>query len=456
MGNVFQCLLAASQRLLCHARFSLSRCLQLPIRFEITRVAGREILDSRGNPTVEAIVHSSDIWEKAAVPSGASTGRFEALELRDGEPKRYMGLGVLKAVGNIEELIASKLTGLDPRQQANIDRVMIELDGTPNKSRLGANAILAVSLAVAKLASRLEGKPLYDYLSNGSGRTLPVPVMNVINGGKHAGTGLKIQEFMIIPAGAKSFTEALRVGAEIYHKLKSVIESRHGRQGINVGDEGGFAPPLNSTIEALEILLQAVSQAGYAAGKDVFLGFDAASSEFYQNETYQIDGKEMSAERLMEFYLQLIERFPIRYVEDPFEQEDFEQTALFTRKVGNRVQVVGDDIFVTSASRLRKGKDAGAANALLLKVNQIGTLTEAVDAAKLALSNRYKVVVSHRSGETEDTTISDLAVALNCGQIKTGAPCRGERTAKYNRLLRIEEELGKKAQFAGLNALQSG
>ncbi len=419
-------------------------------------MSGREILDSRGNPTVEATVYSDDIGEKAAVPSGASTGTHEALELRDGDQKRYSGLGVLKAVRNIEEVIAPKLKGLNPRQQSNIDHAMIELDGTPNKSRLGANAILAVSLAVAKLASRLEGKPLYAYLSDGNGRTLPVPAMNVINGGKHAGTELKVQEFMVLPAGAKSFTEALRFGTEIYHKLKHVIESKHGKLAINVGDEGGFALPLNRTLEALEILSQAISEAGYAAGKDVFLGFDAASSEFYRNGTYQIDGKELSPEQLADFYEQLIDRFPIRYIEDPFEQEDFEHTAQFTRKMGNRVQVVGDDIFVTNVSRFQKGIDAGAANALLLKVNQIGTLTEALDAAKLAFANHYRVVVSHRSGETWDTTISDLAVALNSGQIKTGAPCRGERVNKYNRLLSIERELGSKARFAGLSALQPG
>ena len=418
-------------------------------------MSGREILDSRGNPTVEAAAYSDDICERAAVPSGASTGTHEALELRDGDQKRYSGLGVLKAVRNIEEVIAPKLKGLDPRQQSNIDHVMIDLDGTPNKFRLGANAILAVSLAVAKLASRLEGKPLYSYLSNGNGRTLPVPAMNVINGGKHAGTELKVQEFMVLPAGANSFTEALRFGTEIYHKLKHVIESKHGKLAINVGDEGGFAPPLNRTVEALEILSQAISEAGYAAGKDVFLGFDAASSEFYRNGTYQIDGKELSTKQLGDFYEQLIDRFPIRYIEDPFEQEDFDHTAQFTRKMGSRVQIVGDDIFVTNVSRFQKGIDAGAANALLLKVNQIGTLTEALDAAKLAFANHYRVVVSHRSGETWDTTISDLAVALNSGQIKTGAPCRGERVAKYNRLLNIEGELGNKAHFAGLNAFET-
>ncbi len=419
-------------------------------------MAAREILDSRGNPTVEAIAYSGDLYETAAVPSGASTGKREALELRDGDSKRYAGLGVLKAVRNIEEIIGPKLTGLDPREQTVIDHTMLNLDGTPNKSRLGANAMLAVSLAAAKLAARLEDKPLYTYLSGGAGRALPVPVMNVINGGKHAGTPLKIQEFMIIPAAAKSFAEALRIGAEVYHKLKSVIELKLGKQATNVGDEGGFAPPLNKTGDALEYLMQAVTQAGYAAGKDVFLGFDAASSEFYQRGKYLIDDQQMSAEQLLEFYSHLVDAFPICYIEDPFEQEDFANTAKITQDIGGRTEIVGDDIFVTNVSLLRKGIDEGAANALLLKVNQVGTLTEAIDAAKLARSTGYGVVTSHRSGETEDTTISDLAVALNCGQIKTGAPCRSDRTAKYNRLLRIEEELDGKAQFPGLSAFQRG
>jgi enolase len=417
----------------------------------ITRITAREILDSRGNPTVEASVYAGDVSERAAVPSGASTGKHEAIELRDGDPKRYRGLGVSKAVQNVEKVIAPKLRGLDPRQQSRIDRVMIDLDGTPNKSRLGANAILAVSLAVAKLAAKLDGKSLYGYLSRGRGRTLPVPVMNVINGGKHAGTGLKIQEFMVIPAGAKSFSESLRMGAEIYHSLKSVIQSKHGRQSTNVGDEGGFAPPLNKTTEAIDLLIQAISEAGYSPGRDVFLGLDAASSEFYENETYQLDDETKTPAQLMEFYLQLIEKYPIGYLEDPFEQEDFEDTAQLTKKVGRSVQVVGDDIFVTNLARLKRGIEMGAANALLLKVNQIGTLTEATEAAKLAMDSGYGVVTSHRSGETGDTTIADLAVALNCGRIKTGAPCRGERTSKYNRLLQIEMELGRRGAFASFS-----
>ena len=418
---------------------------------KITRVYSREILDSRGNPTVEATVYAGDEYGTAAVPSGASTGKYEAVELRDGDKNRYGGLGVLKAINNIEKVIFPKLKGLDPRQQARIDEIMVGLDGTSNKARLGANAMLAVSLAVAKLASKLSGKPLYAYLGKGKGRRLPVPVMNVINGGKHAGTGLKFQEFMVIPTGTGNFSESLRAGAEIYHTLKRVIEAKHGRQSINVGDEGGFAPPISQTREALDMLTEAVTEAGYSLGTEVLLGFDAASSEFYSGGHYEIDGTTKSAAELSDFYTELINSFPIQYVEDPFEQEDFEHTAEFTRKVGEKVHVVGDDVFVTNTTRLKKGIDLGAANTLLLKVNQVGTLTEAIAAAKLAQVNGYRVVTSHRSGETEDTTIADLAVALNTERIKTGAPCRGERTAKYNRLLQIEQMLGKKATFAGMD-----
>ena len=422
---------------------------------KITRVVGREILDSRGNPTVECVISAGDLSAVADVPSGASTGTHEALELRDKDPKRYNGLGVLKAVGNIRNVIGPKIKNHDPRNQSEIDELMIRLDGTHNKSRLGANAILAVSLAAARLAAKLEDAPLYRYLSKGRGRTLPVPVMNVINGGKHAGTGLKMQEFMIIPTGAKTFSDSLRMGSEVYHTLKAVIQAKHGRQAANVGDEGGFAPPINRTEEALELARQAISDAGYALGKDIFLGFDAASSEFYEEGAYMLDGERKSPDDLMDFYVHLTQQFPILYIEDPFEQEDFERTAQLTKKIGSTVEVVGDDIFVTNIPRFEKGIEIGAANALLMKVNQIGSLTEAINAAKLASRNHYGVVTSHRSGETEDTTISDLAVALNCGQIKTGAPCRGERTAKYNRLLRIENELGAKARFLGVAAFHS-
>jgi len=420
----------------------------------ITKVIAREILDSRGNPTVEAVVYSNEKAATAAVPSGASTGIHEALELRDKDPKRYLGLGVLNAVRNVKEIIGPKIIGLDPNDQTKIDRLMIDLDGTPNKSKLGANAILAVSLGVAKLAAVLASKSLYDQLSDGKGVTLPVPVMNIINGGKHAGTGLKIQEFMVIPAGAGNFAEALRMGAEIYHALKKVIQTKYGKQSVNVGDEGGFAPPITKTSEALDKIIQAINDAGYTPGKNVFVGFDAASSEFYENGAYDIDGTKKSAEELVDFYTNLTKQYPIRYIEDPFEQEDYGHTAQLTRKIGNHVNVVGDDIFVTNITRLNKGIQLGAANALLLKVNQIGSLTESVEAAKTAMGHQYAVVTSHRSGETEDSTIADLAVALNCGQIKTGAPCRGERTVKYNRLLRIEEELGPRARFMGMKAVR--
>jgi enolase len=419
-------------------------------QFSITNLKARQIIDSRGNPTVEAVLSAGDKSATAAVPSGASTGIHEALELRDRDPKRYLGLGVLKAVQNIEQIIAPKILGYDTRKQRELDELMIQLDGTPNKSRLGANAILAVSLSAIKLASKLTGLPLYDHLSKGKGNLLPIPVMNVINGGKHAGTDLKIQEFMIVPSAASNFKESLRIGTEIYHTLKRVIQLKHGKQSANVGDEGGFTPPLGRTVDAMEVLLQAITEAGYAPGRDVFLGFDAASSEFYENGNYRIDGETKSPADLTEYYSELVNRFPISYVEDPFQQEDYEHTAQFTKKFGGQLRVVGDDIFVTNMARLRKGIQLGAANALLLKVNQIGTLTEALDAAKLATDNGLAVVTSHRSGETEDTTIADLAVALNCGYIKTGAPCRGERTAKYNRLLRIEEELGERARFPTL------
>ena len=356
----------------------------------------------------------------------------------------------MQAVGNINKVIGPKVRRLDPRAQSKIDDLMIRLDGTPNKSKLGANAILAVSLAVARLSAQLEEVPLYKYLSKGKGRTLPVPVMNIINGGKHAGTGLRMQEFMVIPAGAGSFRDSLRMGAEIYHKLKAVIQSKHGKLAVNVGDEGGFAPPIDKTEEALELAMQAISESGYSPGKDVFVGFDAASSEFYENGAYTLDGETKTADQIMDFYLRLTQEFPVLYIEDPFEQEDFEHTAQLTKKIGSSVEVVGDDIFVTNIVRLKKGIETGAANALLMKVNQIGSLTEAIKTSKIALGSHYGVVTSHRSGETEDTTIADVAVALNCGQIKTGAPCRGERTAKYNRLLRIEEELGAKAKFHGV------
>lgn len=427
----------------------------MPEQFLINKVHAREILDSRGNPTIEVEVHSGTRIGRAAVPSGASTGTHEALELRDHDPKRYKGLGVEKAVKNVREVIGPKIVGSSPNDQEALDRLMIELDGTPNKSKLGANAMLGVSLAVAKLASVLAEKPLFKNLSKDEGKTLPVPVMNVVNGGKHAGTGLKIQEFMIIPAASKTFANSLRMGAEIYQTLKKVIVQKYGKQAVNVGDEGGFAPPLTKTADTLELMIKAISESGYAAGKEVFLGIDAASSEFYKEGVYEIDEQKKTPKELLDYYVQLTNQYPIRYVEDPFEEEDFESTAQITKKMGGKIQIVGDDIFVTNITRLKRGIQAGAANALLLKVNQIGTLTEALQAAKMATSNHYGVVTSHRSGETEDTTIADLAVAINCGKIKTGAPCRSERTAKYNRLLWIEEQLGSQATFPGIKAFET-
>lgn len=424
-------------------------------RFKIVDIRAREILDSRGNPTVETdVLTKGGGFGRAAVPAGASKGAFEALELRDGG-KRFHGKGVLKAVRNVNEIIAPKLIGYDCRKQYEIDKLMIELDGTKNKSKLGANAILSVSLAVAKAAASTYGMPLFQYLGGVKARVLPVPLMNIINGGKHAGNELSIQEFMIVPVGADKFSEALRIGSEVYHSLKEYLKDKYGKSAINVGDEGGFAPPMKKTREALDALVESIKKAGYEPGKDVVLAIDAAATSFYNEEkkTYFIDGEEIDSDKLLELYVSLIDEYPIKSIEDPFYENDYEKFAELTKKIGNKVQIVGDDIFVTNVERLKKGIEMGAANALLLKVNQIGTLTEAIDAAELALNNGYNVIVSHRSGETEDTTIAHLVVALNVGQIKTGAPARGERTAKYNELLRIEEYLGETAIFLGLKAL---
>ena len=418
--------------------------------YAISKMKAREILDSRGNPTVEVdVITESGNIGRAAVPSGASTGRYEALELRDGG-KRYHGKGVLKAVNSVNEIIAPALKGLDVRSQEEIDKKMIELDGTPNKSKLGANAILAVSLATARAAANALKIPLYKYLSkNKDELLLPVPLMNIINGGKHAGNKLNIQEFMIIPHGGKTFKETLRIGVEIYHTLKRILEKKYGKSAINVGDEGGYAPPMEQTTEALEALIKSIEEAGYTPRKEVSLGLDAAASEFYDEERgkYYLDQRSLTVDELIEYYTQLVETYPIISIEDPFQEEDFETFAEFTKKLGNKVQIVGDDLFVTNTRRLEKGIQVGAANALLLKVNQIGTLTEALEAAKTAFRHDYAVIVSHRSGETEDPFIADLAVALCTGQIKTGAPARSDRTSKYNQLLRIEEELGEKASF---------
>jgi len=420
--------------------------------FKIKKVRGREIIDSRGNPTVEAVVElNGGAVGRAGVPSGASTGKYEAVELRDRDEKRFHGLGVLKAVRNINEAISKVLIGLDARCQSEVDKRMLELDGTSNKSRLGANAILAVSLSNAVAASNASGIELYDYLGDGRGVTLPVPLMNVINGGKHAGNNLSIQEFMIIPAGFSDFPSALRAGVEVYHKLRSVIVEKYGRPSINVGDEGGFAPPLSRSDQALELLSKAVEETGYSSSQ-VLLGIDAASSSFYDpsSERYKIDGRNLTTSELLDYYVELVSTFRIKSIEDPFEENDFESFAEITKRIGSRVQIVGDDLFVTNKERLLQGIRGGAANTLLFKLNQCGSLTESLETFKTAVENNYRVIVSHRSGETEDTYISDVAVAFNAGQIKTGAPCRGERTAKYNRLLRICEELGSRAKYRGL------
>ncbi|MEM2415474.1 MAG: phosphopyruvate hydratase [Thermoproteota archaeon] len=419
--------------------------------FRIKRVRGREIIDSRGNPTVEAVVElEGGSIGRAGVPSGASTGRYEAIELRDRDEKRFHGLGVSKAVRNVNEVIGPALVGLDSRNQREIDAKMLELDGTPNKSKLGANAILAVSLGNALAASEANRMEFFEYLGGDKGVVLPVPLMNVINGGKHAGNDLSIQEFMIIPAGFKDFSSALRAGVEVYQTLKNVIVKKYGRSSINVGDEGGFAPPLSLTEQALELLHTAIEETGYSL-TEVFLGIDAASSSFYDSSSgkYKVDGKNLTSGDLLDYYVELVSRFKLKSIEDPFEENDFKSFAEITRKIGSRVQIVGDDLFVTNRERLVNGIRNGAANALLFKLNQCGSLTESLDTFKTAVENEYRVIVSHRSGETEDTYISDIAVALNAGQIKTGAPCRGERTAKYNRLLRINDKLESRAKYGG-------
>ena len=416
---------------------------------QIEKVWAREVLDSRGNPTVEAEVTVKGHKISAIAPSGASTGTWEALELRDGG-QRYGGKGVLKAVENVRGKIAGRIVGMDPTDLRAVDEAMIELDGTDNKSNLGGNATVAVSLAVARAGAMCNGVSVYEHIG-GDHVTLPVPMLNIINGGKHAGGDLKIQECMIIPAGAKSFSDCLRMSSEVYMHLKSILKSKYGASAINIGDEGGFAPPLDTLDEALTVITDAVSDAGYEPGKDVFLAIDAASSEFYEGGRYSVDGMVLSAGELLDHYVELIGSHPLVSIEDPFFEDDFATTAEFTKKVGSRVQIVGDDLFVTNSKRLARGIDEGAANALLLKVNQIGTVTESGDAAELSYKNGYNVVVSHRSGESEDSTIADLSVGWGSGEIKTGAPARGERTAKYNRLLRIEEELGSRARFPGIS-----
>ncbi|NJE54326.1 phosphopyruvate hydratase [Thermococcus sp. 21S9] len=418
--------------------------------FEITAVIAREILDSRGNPTVEVEVYTPVSVGRAAVPSGASTGTHEAVELRDGG-KRFHGKGVRRAVENVNKIIAPEIIGMDVTWQRDIDMLMIELDGTENKSNLGANAILGVSLAVAKAAANALGLPLYQYIGGTNAYVMPVPMSNVINGGVHAGNELDFQEFMIMPVGADSFREGIRWVSETYHTLKKVIAEKYGKNAVNVGDEGGFAPPLKEPSEALDLLTEAIEETGYKVGDEIAFALDPASSEFYDEKLgkYVVGGKEYDRGELLELYKELVSKYPIVSIEDPFHEEDWEGFVEITKELGRKIQIVGDDIFVTNPKRIRKAIELGAANALLLKVNQIGTLSEAIDAAYTAYRAGYGVVVSHRSGETEDSTIADIAVAINAGQIKTGAPARSDRNAKYNQLIRIEEELEGIAYYPG-------
>lgn len=414
----------------------------------IVEVRGREVLDSRGNPTVEAeVLLQSGAVGRAIVPSGASTGEREALELRDGDSRRFQGKGVLKAVDNINGEIAKRIKGMNPRNQREIDLALIELDGTENKSRLGANAILAVSMAVARACAEELGVSLHEYLGGRFGRRLPVPLMNVINGGVHADNDLDFQEFMIVPVCGGSFREALRAGVEVFHVLKKVLKEKGF--STNVGDEGGFAPNLRSTTEALDLLMLSIEKANYRPGEDVLLALDAASSEFYRGGRYRFEGKELTSEEMVRFYEELIKRYPIVSIEDPMAENDWEGWRILTERLGNKVQLVGDDIFTTNPKVLREGIEKGVANSILIKLNQIGTVSETFDTITLAKERGYTTIISHRSGESEDTFISHLAVATNAGQIKTGSASRSDRIAKYNELLRIEERLGYGAQFWG-------
>lgn len=418
----------------------------------ITEVYAREILDSRGNPTVEVEVCLEDgAVGRAAVPSGASTGVHEAVELRDGDKSRYLGKGVTKAVDNVNDIIAEAIIGLEATRQTEIDELLIRLDGTPNKGRLGANAILGVSMAVAKAAASSVGLHLYMYLGGVAAKELPVPMMNILNGGQHADNNVDIQEFMIMPVGAKSFTEALRMNAEIYHNLKALLKSK----GLStaLGDEGGFAPNLSCNSEAIEVILEAVEKAGYKPGEDIVIALDVASSEFYEDGKYNLAGEGIvkTSEEMVEYLAELCEKYPIISIEDGMAEDDWEGWKKLTAKLGGKVQLVGDDLFVTNEERLVEGIEKGVANAILIKVNQIGTLTETFNAIETAKRAGYTCIISHRSGETEDTTLADIAVAVNAGQIKTGAPARTDRVAKYNQLLRIEEDLGKAAKYNGKN-----
>lgn len=421
----------------------------------IELVYAREVLDSRGNPTVEVeVVLEDGAMGRAIVPSGASTGAFEAVELRDGDKGRYLGKGVETAVANVNEIIAPEIEGMDASDQPAIDAIMIELDGTPNKGKLGANAILGVSMAVARAAADEIGLPLFQYLGGVNAKQLPVPMMNILNGGEHADNNVDVQEFMILPVGACCFKEGLRMGAEVFHSLKKVL----GEKGLacGVGDEGGFAPNLGSNREALELIVEAITKAGYKPGEDVMLGLDVAATEMYNKETKKYvlagEGKELTAAEMVALYEDWSNNFPIITIEDGLDEEDWDGWKLLTEKLGNKLQLVGDDLFVTNTERLEKGIENGVANSILVKVNQIGTITETLDAIEMAKRAGYTAVISHRSGETEDSTIADLAVAVNAGQIKTGAPSRTDRVAKYNQLLRIEEMVGEQARYCGLKS----
>lgn len=422
---------------------------------EIVDVYARQILDSRANPTVEVEVTLEDgTVGRAGVPSGASTGEFEAVELRDGDKTKYLGKGVLNAVKNVNTTIAEELVGMNVLDQVAIDKAMIDLDGTENKGKLGANAMLGVSLACARAAAKSLGLSLYQYIGGVNAKVLPVPMMNILNGGKHADNNVDLQEFMIMPVGAESFSQALRICSEVYHNLKSLLASKGYETGV--GDEGGFAPNLKSNEEAIEVIVEAIEKAGYTPGKEVFIALDPASSEFYNAETkkYELkgEGKSLTAEEMVDFYADLVEKYPIISIEDGMAEEDWDGWKVLTEKLGGKIQLVGDDLFVTNTKRLEKGIKLGVANSILIKLNQIGTLTETLNAIEMAERAGYTAVVSHRSGETEDTTIADLVVAVNAGQIKTGAPARTERVAKYNQLLRIEEELEGMGEYRGLKA----
>ena len=413
----------------------------------IKSVHAREILDSRGNPTVEVEVELDDkTIGRAAVPSGASTGAFEAAELRDGG-SRYLGKGVQTAVNNVNNKIAPVVIGLNAQAQRDLDVKMIELDGSKNKSNLGANAILGVSLATARAVALSKNQSLFKYLGGQEAKTLPVPMMNILNGGAHADTNVDIQEFMIAPIGAENFKESIRWGAEIYHSLKSVLKKKG--LATSIGDEGGFAPNLESNRAALDLILVAIESAGFKAGSQIALAMDVAATEFFADGKYKFEGKQLTSDQMIDYYSELVQSYPLVSIEDPLDEDDWSGWAKLTANLGEKIQIVGDDLFVTNPERLQRGIDSKTANALLVKVNQIGSLTETIDAVNLAHKNNYKSMMSHRSGETEDTTIADLAVALNCGQIKTGAPARSERVAKYNQLLRIEEELGSTTVYAG-------